>query len=178
MNNQTITDIYTANDEIHRKLLETVSNLSDEQANFLPDGEKWTIAHLVEHLSIVEDGMTKISGKLLSQAQSAGKKADGAANLSEDFARKVAEIKNRKLEAPDRARPTGTKSVSESLEIMRENRQTLEDLRPLFESVECSDFKFPHPFMDDLSAHEWLVLIGGHKSRHLRQIENILEKAS
>jgi uncharacterized damage-inducible protein DinB len=176
MNNQTITDLYTANDKIREKLIETVEHLTDEQASSLLNGEKWTITEFVEHIAIVEEGMTKISAKLLAQAQTTDKKADGKANLSENFAQKAAAMRDQKFEAPDRVRPTGTKTLAESLVKMRENRQRLEDLRPLFESVECADFKFPHPFMGELSASEWLALIGGHEARHLRQIETSLAK--
>jgi len=175
MNNQTISDIYATNDKIREQTKQLVANLSDEQKALLPDGEKWTIAHIIEHIAIVQDGMTKISAKLLTQAQAAGKTSDGAARLSENFAAKAAEAQQLKFEAPDRVRPTGNQSVAESLSKMDEAREELEKLRPLFESVECSDFKFPHPFMGDLTAHEWLTLIGGHEARHLRQIENRLQ---
>lgn len=171
-----INDIYETNDKTHEKLVETVSNLTDEQANRLPDGEKWTIANMVEHIAIVQDGMTRISGKLLTKAQSAGKTSDGSLILSESFAQKTAAARTQKLQSPDIAHPTGTQTIAASLAKMQETRAKLEDLRPLFESVECSDYKFPHPLMGDLTAHEWLALIGGHAARHLRQIENLLEK--
>ncbi len=176
MNNQTIADIYAANEKIHQDLKTFLSNLSAEQTNFLPDGEKWTIVNLVEHIAIVEEGMSKISAKLLKQSQSAGKKADGKVKLSENFAKKSAKIRDLKLEAPERVQPTGTQTITESLAKMDENRKLLEELRPLFESVECSDYKFPHPFLGEMTAHEWLALIGGHEIRHLKQLENMLEK--
>lgn len=175
MNKQTIADIYATNDKIREQLKQTIENLPDEKANFLPEGEKWSIAHLVEHIAIVEEGMSKISAKLLTQAQAAGKKADGTANLTANFATKAAEARTQKLEAPEQVRPTGERTIAESLARMEENRKHLEQLRPLFESVECSDFTFPHPFMGDLNANEWLTLIGGHEARHLKQLENWLK---
>ena len=178
MNNRTIGGIYANNDQIREQTKQLVASITDEQATALPDGEKWTIAQIVEHIAIVQDGMAKISTKLLTQAQAAGKSADGAARLSENFMTKAAEAKQLKFEAPDRVHPTGTQTVGESLAKMDETREVLEDLRPLFESVECSDFKFPHPFMGDLTAHEWLTLVGGHEARHLRQISNRLEAAN
>jgi hypothetical protein len=177
MNNQTISDIYVTNDKIREKTKRLVASLTDQQTADLPEGEKWTIAEIVEHIAIVQDGMAKISAKLLTQAQAAGKTSDGAARLSENFAAKAAEAATLKFEAPDRVRPTGNQTVGESLRKMDAARGELEKLRPLFESVECSDFKFPHPFMGDLTAHEWLALVGGHEARHLRQIENRLTKA-
>ncbi|CAN5175175.1 hypothetical protein BH20ACI1_BH20ACI1_25360 [soil metagenome] len=176
MNKQTIADIYATNDKVREQLKQMIENLPAEKANFSPEGEKWSIAHLVEHISIVEEGMSKISAKLLTQAQTAGKKADGTANLTANFAAKAAEARDLKLEAPEQVRPTGKQTIAESLARMEENRKRLDQLRPLFESVECSDFTFPHPFMGELNANEWLTLIGGHEARHLRQLENWLEK--
>lgn len=176
MNYQTISEIYDANDKIREKLKETVSNLTEEQANFLPEGEKWTVANLVEHISLVEGGITRIFGKLLTEAQAAGGKAGGEAKISEEFLQKAAWGRTQKFEAPERTHPAGNLTIAESLAKLDENRPKLEELRPLFESVECSDFKFPHPAFGDLSAHEWLALIGGHELRHMQQIKKILSQ--
>jgi len=174
---KTIAEIYVANDKVREQLKNIVSDLTDKQTSVLPEGEKWTIAHFIEHIAIVENGMAKISAKLLRQAQAVGKQADGTAKLSESFAQKAAGIRDQKLEAPEIVRPTGNQTIAESLAKMEENRRMLEELRPLFESVECSDFTFPHPALGALTAHEWLTLIGGHEARHLRQLENLMAKA-
>jgi len=101
-------------------------------------------------------------------------KSDGAAKISETFLQQASIP--RKLQAPERVHPTGKLTVTESLANMDENRQKLEELRPLFESVECSEFKFPHPAFGDISLHEWLALLGGHEIRHTQQIENLLSR--
>lgn len=171
-----INDIYANNDQIHEKTIQLAASLNDEQ-KAAADGGQWTVAHIFEHIAIVQDGMAKISAKLLTAAQASGKAADGTAQLSENFQTKAAEAQQLKLEAPERVRPTGTQSIPESLAKMAETRAVLEDLRPLFETVECSDFKFSHPFLGELTAHEWLTLVGGHEARHLRQIGKMLEKS-
>ena len=176
MNYQTISEIYAANDQIREKLKATVGNLSDEQINALPDGEKWTIKEFVEHIAIVDGGITQISAKLLNEAKESGKTSDGAAKFSDDFAERLAAKRDAKFEAPERVKPTGTMSIAQSLAKMEETRKSLEDLKSLFESVECADVKFPHPAFGDLSAHEWLALKGGHEMRHIKQIENLLGK--
>ena len=176
MNYQSIAEIYESNDKIREKLKSAVANVSDEQAARLPDGEKWTLAELIEHIAIVEDGMTRICAKLLGKAQTEEKRSNGSAIISADFLQKAAASVEQKLEAPERVRPTGTKTVAESLAKMEENRETLKQMRPLFESFDGSTHKFPHPAFGDLSAHEWLALVGGHELRHLRQIKHLLEK--
>lgn len=177
MNYQNISEIYDANGKIRERLKETVSDLTDEQANFLPEGEKWSVANLVEHIAIVENGITRIFAKLLTEAQAAGAAAtQGEAKISEDFLQKLSWGRTQKFEAPERVHPSGEKTIAESMAKLDENRQKLEELRPLFESVECSDFKFPHPAFGDLSAHEWLALLGGHEMRHIQQIKNLLAR--
>lgn len=174
MKYQTIEEVYAANDKIREGLLATIENISDEQANNLPDGEKWTIAQIVEHIGIVQDGMAKISAKLLTAAQANGKTSDGKIILSDSFSEHAAGAREQKFEAPDRVRPTGNLTLAEAVEKLEESRQKLYDLKPLFETVECSEQKFPHPAFGDLTAHEWLALAGGHEYRHLEQIKRLL----
>ena len=159
MNNQTIGDIYANNDKIRENTKQLVASLSDEQKTTLPDGEKWTIAEIVEHIAIVQDGMTKISAETFDAGASRRKIFHGRRGaVVGKFRAKAAEAATLKFEAPDRVRPTGNQSTEESLQKLEAARAEFEKLRPLFESVECSDFKFPHPFMGDLTAHEWLAL--------------------
>lgn len=174
MKYQTIEEVYAANDKIRAKFLEIVGNISDERANALPDGEKWTIAQIVEHVAIVEEGMSKISYKLLNDAKENGKNWDGSINLSENFAEAARAATRQKIEAPERVQPSGNASIADSVKKLEENRRKLYELKPLFETVDCSENKFPHPAFGDLTAHEWLALVGGHEFRHLEQIKKRL----
>jgi hypothetical protein len=176
MNYQNIAEIYISNDKQRERLRETVGILTDTQLNSLPDGEKWTIAQIVEHMSIVEENMTRICRKLLSSAEAEGSTASGGVVVSDNFKQKAAEIATMKVEAPERVQPTGTMAVEQSLSRMDENRHRLDELRPMFEAYDGTTRKFPHPFFGDLSAQEWLVLIGGHTARHIKQIANLSEK--
>ena len=174
MNYQNISEIYAANDKIRENLKATVGNLTDEQANLLAEKGDWSVANIVAHIAIVQEGMMKISTKLLTEAKAKGAAASGEAKISENFLQKAGESRATKFEAPERIHPTGSQTIADSFVKLAETRKSLEDLRPMFESVECSEFKFPHPFFGDLTAHEWLALVGGHELRHTQQIERIL----
>jgi len=177
MNPQTIDDIYTANARIREKLKTTISGLTDEQAAKRAEDGKWTVAELVEHISIVDESMTKICAKLLNKAKAAGQAGDGSVSLSGDFIQRSMEVARTKLEAPEFVRPTSSQTISESLNRMDESQKIMDDIRPLFESVDGTAQKFPHPFFGEISAHEWLSLRGGHEARHIKQIEKILADA-
>lgn len=176
MNYQTIEEIYAANDKIREKLKGVVADLPDDKANAAVDGENWTVAAIVEHLSIVEDGMMRICAKLLGEAEAGQGKANGSAKITAEFLEKVSKGREQKFNAPERVVPSGSRTIAESLAKMDENRAKLYEMKTLFETVECADFKFPHPAFGDLSAHEWLALLGGHELRHTAQIKRLLDK--
>jgi hypothetical protein len=118
----------------------------------------------------------RICAKLLKKAQDAGKSTDGNVVISDDFLQKGSEIATMKLEAPEFVHPNAGHSIPESLAKLDETAEQLEQMRELFESVDGTELKFPHPFFGDISAHEWLALKGGHEMRHIKQIERVLAK--
>ncbi len=176
MKYETINDIYTGNDKVRERLKAVVSQLTPEKISALPDGEKWTIAHIVEHIAMVDESTIRICAKLLKKSEAAGHTSNGEVVMSENFLQKGVEIAAIKVEAPSFVQPSGERTISESLARLDENHERLTAIRPLFESVGGTEFKFPHPYFGEISAQEWLALKGGHELRHIKQIEKILEK--
>jgi hypothetical protein len=176
MNFESIDHIFAENDRVHEELKRVVANISDETAGTLAGEEKWTIAQVVEHIAMVDEGVSKICSKLLSKTRETGALASGSVNISDRFKRGSAEVDHIKVEAPELVRPTGNIPLSDSLIRMDENRRRLREIQPLFETYDGDTEKFPHPFLGEMSAVEWLIMKGGHEARHTRQIENILEK--
>ncbi|MBK8465615.1 MAG: DinB family protein [Chloracidobacterium sp.] len=176
MKYETIADIYSANEKAREYLTATVSSISDEEAVALPEGEKWTIQKIVEHLSMVDFGISRICAKLIGEAKSTGKFSDGTVNLSPDFLEKLNGIGSVKVEAPERVQPTGTISITEALVRMHSNRPAIEAMRSDLEKYDLNESKFPHPYFGNITAAEWLIVAGGHELRHTAQIERSLAK--
>lgn len=174
MNIQTVSDIYDGNEKAHEKFIAFVASMR-EQARHAAHGANWSVAQLVEHVALVEDSMSRICAKLLGKAEAESRMSDGSVEISPEFIAKSGEIVRVKLEAPERVRPIGERSIAESLALMEESRQRFEQLRPSFEKYDSRVNKFPHPYFGDISAAEWLILAGGHKARHLRQLRKLVE---
>jgi DinB superfamily len=173
MNHKTIDEIYEANASAREKLKAVVTGLTPEQANFRRADNTWTVAELVEHIAIVEGGVTRIAQKLLSQ--SGTKKVGEGVQISPEFLEKAKASASEKIQAPGRVHPSGTVSISESIVKLDQQSKDLSDLRPMLHSRDGADRKFPHPAFGDLNVYEWLALIAGHELRHLRQIREVLE---
>lgn len=176
MTYETIADIYSAREKVRVVLTDTVSSISLDEAIALPDGEKWSIQHLVEHLAMVDNGISRICAKLVEEAKAIGKPSDGAVKTSTTFNEKAAVVDTVKVEAPERVQPTGNVTIAEALERMNANQAAYDAMRSDLESCDVSDPKFPHPYFGDITAIEWLIVTVGHEDRHTKQIQGLLEK--
>jgi uncharacterized damage-inducible protein DinB len=176
MNYESIADIYSANQKIREQLTATLAEITPDEAAALPEGEKWTIEHIVEHLWMVEFGTSRICSRLLEAAAADNKPSNGSFKLSDIFQQRAGEISVIKVEAPERVIPKGGIPVSESIQRMNANRNDINALRAGLEAYDLSAHTFPHPFFGELTAAEWLVMVGWHERRHTQQIERILEK--
>ncbi|HEV8593894.1 MAG TPA: DinB family protein [Pyrinomonadaceae bacterium] len=179
MNEMTVAEAFASNDKVYENLKALVRNLTSEQVSQRSASQdNWSVEEIVEHVSIVEAGIAGLCSKMLQRSKNDAKTSDGRIRLSDEFLEGGAKSVSEKWQAPERVRPTGTKTIEESFAVMADTRTKLEQLRPLFEQYSSSESTFPHPFLGDLTAAEWLCLIGGHEARHMRQIKRILDPSS
>jgi len=174
MHYKTIDDVYLANAAIRRKFKETIGSLTNEQIDAKPDPDRWSIREVVEHVAIVNEGMSKICAKLLSRAKANEAPGDGSLKLAPEFLQAIESIREEKLKAPEMVLPVNSLPVTASLERLDAGDSIFADLRSQFETVDGTEAKFPHPYFGNMSAQEWLVLAGAHEARHLRQIKDLV----
>lgn len=173
MKYETIDQIIEMNARLGEKLEAFVQDLAPESLSRKPEDGSWSAAQVLEHLALVEDGMARICAKLLRKAE-----ADGAAScgigVSENFMNGGAKLADIKVKAPEMVEPSGAMPIEDALLKMRNAHETFVGLKSKFEEFNASSHTFPHPYLGELTAVEWLVLAGEHKRRHTRQIKNIL----
>ena len=175
MEYKTIDDIYAANASIRDKFKNAFASLTQEQLTARPSGNEWSVAEIVEHVSIVNGGALRICTKLLGKGEAAGKSNNGSVFISPEFIEAASSAVGQKLEAPEMVHPINNLPIADSVAKLDELQVQYLELKAKFESVDGIDAKFPHPYFGDLSAQEWLVLSGAHEIRHLKQIRRVLE---
>ncbi len=176
MRYESIADIYSANTKIREQFTEVIRGISPDEAKSVPEGEKWTLEQIVEHVSIVGYGISRICAKLLGAAKQQNRPSDGSFALSANFGERATVMSGTKAEAPERVHPTGKVSIDESLSLLATSSQAFDSLRSDMETIDLAGQTFPHPFFGDLTAGEWLVMAGLHEGRHAAQIERLLVK--
>lgn len=177
MVHNSVAEILSHIDESRARLVARVEELSEAQATRRPRPEAWSVAEIVEHLSIIERQLTQLLGMMVRKAEAGGalRAADaGFAPVSIDEF--TARARGEKYTAPEGVRPTGQVSVADSLARLRHSRAALHELRPRIEQVDGAALQYPHPIFGPLNLYQWLAFIGAHEDRHLRQINALLDE--
>jgi hypothetical protein len=176
MTYENVGQIFEAIDETRRKIYDRVEGLSDEQTEARPNPSAWSVAEIVEHLSIIEGRLLQMMKLMLHKAEAAGARSNGGAVEMKPFTVEhyIERARNEKYTAPEAVRPGGQASIADSLASLRRSREELKSLRPAIETTNLAGATYPHPAFGPLNFYEWLAFIGVHEERHLRQIESIL----
>ena len=173
---KTIDDIYAVNKKVGDRFREFANSISDAEAHAEIDGEAWTLAALIEHVSMVEGGIAKMCSRMIDGAKEQGTPSDGSFCISDGFKAKLAENEGAKFEAPERVRPTGGVAIADSLARLDSTSTALASMKDDLKTYDGSAFTFPHPYFGPLTAAEWVMLSGGHVARHHAQATILLEK--
>jgi uncharacterized damage-inducible protein DinB len=176
MSYNSVSEIFDEIDGTRARLLQSVEGLSDEQHGFRPRPDKWSVAQLCDHLSIVEGNVLKVLNKVLGKAEESGTpRADGASFDPVSIEEHAERTRSVKLDAPEGVRPADSRPLAESLAALSESRAALHALRPRLERFDGHALRFPHPAWGPLNLYQWLLFIGAHEGRHIAQIEALKE---
>ena len=169
-------EIFEEIDRTRASLLQSVEGLTAEQQGFRPSPDRWSVAQLCDHLAIVEGSVLKLLDKVIAKAEASGAAPAADAPFApvsvEEFVERTRHVK---IDAPESARPSGSRPVAESLDSLRDTRAAIHALRPRLERLDGHALRFPHPAWGPLNLYQWLLFIGAHEARHLAQIEALKE---
>ena len=171
---QSVGEIFAAIDDTRARLEENVAGLSEAEQRFRTAPAAWSTAEIMEHLSIIEHQLVRLTETLLKKAEAAGQaSADGETKAFAPFSldEMIERSRREKYQAPEAARPSGDVPLAESLARLRRSRAALRELRPRLERADLTGIRYPHPAFGPLDAYAWLAFIGLHEERHLRQIQ-------
>jgi hypothetical protein len=165
-----VAEIYEDIDDTRARLVGAVEHLTDEEQGFRPSPEKWTVAEIVEHLSVVEGRVARMLGVMLTKLGSEAARAEGSHFEPVSITEFVERSRTEKYTAPEEILPKGA-PLSDSLARLRDSRAALRDLRERAERIDGTHARFPHPVWGPLDLYQWLAFVGAHEQRHLYQIE-------
>jgi hypothetical protein len=158
-------------------LLAAVARVPAESAGVRAEADCWSIAEIVEHLLIVEDGIGRLLGKLGKQADALGPETSSASVLS-SLDRHGLRTPRHRIRAPGPILPTGTVTLGEGLAGLAESRRKLIELMHRVSGRALGELGAPHPLIGRLTFYEWLLFLAQHEERHTIQIRETAGRLS
>jgi hypothetical protein len=154
--------------ESRERLLRAAHGLSETQLTYKPGPDRWSVADMIEHLTVVEMRVLDLIQQRLATAPDPSKRAAMADKaLIGDVAGRVT-----RFQAPEFLAPTGRWPVDQRVrefEVVR--KRTIE-----FAASTDADLRghfAPHPMLGELDCYQWLLLVGAHCHRHCAQSEEV-----
>lgn len=161
--------------ETHRAALErTVADVPAALRDRRPTPDRWSVAEVLEHLSIVE---SQIAGLIQKQAEALRAAGD---SVEPDTSSVLPMLdvdrlldRSGKLVSGERSRPQGQLSADAAMQALSVSREKLRNAIIAADGLPLSKASAPHPYFGPYNLYQWVLFVGGHESRHAAQIREI-----
>jgi len=161
-----------------------IQGLDDEQFNWRPEDERWSIAECIDHLIMVGSLMNKNIDEGIAKAEHSGLKSNGPFSyglLGNWFVRAAGgspQARRRKLKAPSIYTPTSNHSLSRLNAAFDELQVEFIARLERANGLNLAKVKVPSPVtrLLRLSLGQWFALLAGHQERHLAQAQDVRER--
>ena len=173
---------------MHPHLSEVLSRLDESRAALLaavdavpvplrarrPAPDRWSVAEILEHLSLVE---SRFGGMLATRIEEAlqgglGLETGPRHPLPDATERRMLDRANKRT-APETALPSGALDERAALAAAHEARAALRETLQCGDGLALSDVRHSHPFFGELTVYQWVELIAAHELRHVEQIREL-----
>jgi hypothetical protein len=148
------------------RMLNAIAGLTEAQWSFKPDGQTWSAGECCEHVVLVERAVLI----RVRRTRELAELPDVAGKEEALLGKKVSSVK---LSAPEAAQPKGQwQDRGEWIRAFEAARGATLDYAA--KSTDSLHLKaMPHVAFGMLDGYQWLVFLGSHCERHLRQIEAV-----
>lgn len=162
-------------DQTRDEFLHAVEGMSEEQLEYREAPGRWSVAEIIEHVTVAEHGMLGWIENALRSAPDSAKRGDWDGQ-DEPLRNKFKESRKIRLQAPEVAWPTGRWPLAQLLpEFTAARRHTREFAAATKDDLRSRSVR--HFQFGLLDCYQWLVCIGSHCDRHRAQIEKVKASA-
>ncbi len=149
-------------------LLTAIADVSEGQARFKPDPERWSIAECAEHVVVTGDALLALLQRGVVNPQGVALEAEKYGRLAEALVNRA-----RRFPAPESIRPTGRfASIADARAHFLDGHE-----RAMAYTLHCQlDLRqhfTVHPLLGEIDCFRCLLLLALHPARHAAQIGEI-----
>lgn len=157
-------------DSVHQKLISTVSPLEPELFSTRPSADEWSVAHIVQHLCLVEERVIKdLEVAIAQEPQTVG-------FLRRLVPTSIVASRLLRVKSPKAVTPLEVLDQNATIENYNRARDSLKRLCATHGHDRFKKLIFKHPFLGEIDGVATVSFIGYHEQRHYKQIREVLKK--
>lgn len=159
-----------------KEFLKSVKGLSDEQWNYKPAPDRWSVGEVAEHIALSEDFISARIGDVMKAPEAPADKRAATKGKEEQILKAIPD-RSRKAQAPEPLLPKHKFATRDALlkafsskrdENIKYIKDTKEDMRAHIA---------PSP-LGEIDAYQWMLFMAAHSKRHTAQIEEVKADAN
>jgi hypothetical protein len=168
-----LTEIFACLDRSRAGLRAAVDSVPAHLRDQPPGPDRWSVAGVLEHLSMVDERFTAIVSNKIAEAREAGlgNEEGEPAPLPQHVEAMLADRSERR-KAPDLLHPRGLEWAA-AWERAEGAREAFRRMLSAADGLALSGVIHEHPRFGSLNAYQWGGFIAAHESRHADQIREI-----
>jgi hypothetical protein len=166
--------LFTAIDAHRAALADAVASVPEPLRECRPVPERWSVAEILEHLSLVEAYVAGMLVRKIAEGRIAGLAAEeDMAPLPPSKRLLMVMERQQRVAAPSRLEPRSGMSVADAWAALGRSRQALRDAALSGDGLALATLTHPHPFAGPFNLYQWIAFVGAHEARHAAQIREI-----
>ncbi len=139
-----------------------------------PAPDRWSVAEVVDHLSLVEQRIAAQAAKQIEAGRVAGLGPDAnTTNVLESFDAARVVDRRRRVVASENAQPRHGVDLPTAWSALTRAREAVQAAVLSGDGLNLSELVVPHSVLGHMNLYHWIAFIGAHELRHAEQIREV-----
>ncbi|PYS80746.1 MAG: hypothetical protein DMF70_10285 [Acidobacteria bacterium] len=155
-------------------LREAVELVPPELRDQSPGPDRWSVAQVLQHLTIIEKrigmGMTKWIAD--ARAGGTGPEVETSSTLNSLPLQLIVD-RSQPRSAPEEVRPRGDIDAASAWTALEQTRAALRAAILAGDGLALSEVVQTHPVLGPINLYQWALFVGSHETRHTGQVREI-----
>lgn len=175
--NARIQEILEQLDQHRAALRSAVDAVPPELRERRPAPDRWSVAEVLEHLSIVEGRVTGVLEARIAaaRAEGVGEESGTGPVVPENYVALIRD-RSRPRVASGASAPRGEMDADAAWAALERSRSALRQAVLSGDGLALGEVTQAHPALGELNLYQWIAFVGGHEARHTDQIREAAEQ--
>jgi DinB family protein len=163
---------YLTSAAVHLK--DAVDAVPRELRGVKPAPDKWSVAEVLEHLSLVETSIARLIEKRGAEGRAAGVGPETETRTVLYTLDSARVLDRRELTAAhERVQPKGGLDADAAWAAVQKAQAAMRDAVISVDGLALGEITYPHRSLGTLDLYQWIVFTATHEMRHILQIREI-----